>query len=213
MAGKSERSGDCPYNAMMNSNPNNWLKQQVFNPDTLWLRSTDGHYVFVNARPGRPANETVTLPVAGTIVANALFGSNTNQTISTTPVTVAFQTDAPTNNNITRIVNEFTLVNAGYYVILVEIHVEQGANSNTLKVWAEADTVAINFAGTTVEAKQSGDVVATMFMATHKAAAGEVVRIRALASAVNGTIFSAIPAAGGAPPIAGIIISFVGYLT
>ena len=198
---------------MINNAQNEWTKRQTFNPDTLVLRSTDGKNVTVNARPGRPADEVVTLPVAGTVVGNALFGSNTNQTISTTPVTVAFQTDSPTNNNINRVANEFTLVNAGYYVVLVEIHVEQAANSNVLKVWAEANNVAINFAGTTVEAKQSGDVIATMFLATHKAAAGEVVRIRALSSAVNGTIFSAIPAAGGAPPIAGIIISFIGYLT
>jgi len=198
---------------VINNQQNEWTKRQTFNPDTLVLRSADGKNVTVNARTGRPADEVVTLPVAGTIVANALFGSNTNQTISNVVATVAFQTDSPTNNNINRIGNEFTLVNAGYYVILVEIHVEQGVNSNVLKVWAEADNVAINFAGTTVEAKQSGDVIATMFLATHKAAAGEVVRIRALSSVVNGAIFSAIPAAGGAPPIAGIIISFVGYLT
>jgi hypothetical protein len=198
---------------IVNRIQNAWTRQQLFNPDILVLRSVDGNDVTVNARPGRPGDEIVTLPVAGTVVANALFGSNTNQTISNVPATVAFQIDSPTNNNINRVNNEFTLVNAGYYVILVEIHVEQGVNSNVLKVWAEADNVAINFAGTTVEAKQSGDVIATMFLATHKAAAGEVVRIRALSSAVNGAIFSAIAAAGGAPPIAGIIISFVGYLT
>ena len=198
---------------MINNAQNEWTKRQTFNPDTLVLRSTDGKNVTVNARSGRPADEVVTLPVAGTVVGQALFGSNTNQTISTTPVTVAFQTDSPTNININRVVNEFTLVNAGYYVILVEIHVEQAANSNVLKVWAEANNVAINFAGTTVEAKQSGDVIATMFLATHKAAAGEVMRIRALANVANGAILSAIPAAGGAPPIAGIIISFTGYLT
>jgi len=198
---------------VINNAQNEWTKRQLFNPDTLVLRSVDGNSVTVNARPGRPGDEVVTLPVAGTIVANALFGSNTNQTISTTPVTVAFQTDSPTNNNVNRVVNEFTLVNAGYYVILVEIHVEQGANSNVLKVWAEADNVAINFAGTTVEAKSAGDVIATMFLATHKAAAGEKVRVRAVTTAANGAIFSAIPAAGGAPPIAGIIISFIGYLT
>ena len=198
---------------MINNAQNEWTKRQTFNPDTLVLRSTDGKNVTVNARSGRPADEIVLLPVAGTIVGQALFGSNTNQTISTTPVTVAFQTDSPTNNGINRVANEFTLVNAGYYVILVEIHVEQAANSNVLKVWAEANNVAINFAGTTVEAKQSGDVIATMFLATHKAAAGEVMRIRALASVANGAILSAIPAAGGAPPIAGIIISFTGYLT
>jgi len=198
---------------VINNQQNEWTKRQTFNPDTLVLRSADGKNVTVNARTGRPADETVTLPVAGTIVANALFGSNTNQTISNVPVTVAFQTDSPTNIGVNRVVNDFTLVKAGYYVILIEIHVEQGANSNVLKVWAEADNVAINFAGTTVEAKQSGDVIATMFLATHKAAAGEVVRVRALSSVVNGAIFSAIPAAGGAPPIAGIIISFVGYLT
>ena len=190
-----------------------WTRQQLFNPDTLVLRSVDGNNVTVNARSGRPGDEVVTLPVAGTIVAFALFGSNTNQTISNAVATVAFQMDSPANVGITRIVNDFTLEKAGYYNILVEIHVEQGANSNALKVWAEADNVAINFAGTTVEAKQSGDVIATIFLATHKAAAGEVVRVRALSSVVNGTIFSAIPAAGGAPPIAGIIISFVGYLT
>ena len=198
---------------MINNTQNEWTKRQTFNPDTLVLRSTDGKNVTVNARSGRPSDEVVTLPVVGTIVGQALFGSNTNQIISTTPVTVAFQTDSPTNNGIDRVVNEFTLVNAGYYVILVEIHVEQAANSNVLKVWAEANNVAINFAGTTVEAKQSGDVIATMFLATHKAAAGEVVRIRALSSVANGAILSAIPAAGGAPPIAGIIISFIGYLT
>ena len=198
---------------MINNQQNEWTKRQTFNPDTLVLRSTDGHNVTVNARPGRPSDEEVTLPVAGTIVANALFGSNTNQTISNAVATVAFQTDSPTNIGVNRVVNEFTLVKAGYYVILVEIHVEQGANSNVLKVWAEADNVAINYAGTTVEAKQSGDVIATIFLATHKAAAGEKVRVRALSSVANGAIFSAIAAAGGAPPIAGIIISFVGYLT
>jgi hypothetical protein len=192
---------------------NEWVKRQLFNPDTFVLRSADGNNITVNARDGRPPGEVVLLPVAGTIVAFALFGSNTNQTISNAPVTVAFQTDSPTNNGINRIVNEFTLVKAGYYNILVEIHVEQGANSNVLKVWAEANGVAIAFAGTTVEAKSQGDVIATMFIATHKAAAGEVVRVRAVASANNGAFFSAIAAAGGAPPIAGIIISFVGYLT
>ena len=198
---------------MINNAQNEWTKRQTFNPDTLVLRSADGNNVTVNARPGRPGDEVVTLPVAGTVVANALFGSNTNQTISTTPVTVAFQTDAPGNNNVNRIVNEFTLVNAGYYVILIEIHIEQGAPNNVLKCWAEADNVAINFAGTTVEAKSAGDVIATMFLATHKAAAGEKVRVRAVATVANGAIFSAIAAAGGAPPIAGIIISFIGYLT
>ena len=105
----------------------------------LVMRANDGKVVTVKAREGRPADETVTLPVAGTIVANALFGSNTNQTISTAPVTVAFQTDSPTNNNINRVGNEFTLVNAGYYNILIEIHIEQGAPNNVLKCWAEAE--------------------------------------------------------------------------
>ena len=198
---------------IVNRIQNAWTRRQLFNPDTLVLHSVDGNNVTVNARPGRTGDEVVTLPVVGTVVANALFGSNTSQTISTAPVTVAFQTDAPTNNNINRVGNEFTLVNAGYYNILIEIHIEQGAPNNVLKCWAEADNVAINFAGTTVEAKSAGDVTATMFLATHKAAAGEVVRVRALATVANGAIFSAIAAAGGAPPIAGIIISFVGYLT
>ena len=198
---------------MINNAQNEWTKRQLFNPDTLVLRSADGKNVTVNARTGRPADEVVTLPVAGTIVAFALFGSNTSQTISNVPATVAFQTDSPANVGITRIVNEFTLEKAGYYNILVEIHIEQGAPNNVLKCWAEADNVAINFAGTTVEAKSAGDVIATMFLATHKAAAGEKVRVRAVTTAANGAIFSAIPAAGGAPPIAGIIISFIGYLT
>jgi len=197
----------------VNRQQNDWTQRQLFNPNTLVLRSADGNNITVNARDGRPPGEVVLLPVAGTVVANALFGSNTNQTISTTPVTVAFQTESPTNNGVNRIVNEFTLVNAGYYNILIEIHIEQGAPNNILKCWAEADGVAINFAGTTVEAKSAGDVIATMFLATHKAAAGEVVRVRAVTTVASGAIFSAIPAAGGAPPIAGIIISFVGYLT
>ena len=197
----------------VNRQQNDWTQRQLFNPNTLVLRSADGNNITVNARDGRPPGEVVLLPVAGTVVANALFGSNTNQTISTTPVTVAFQTESPTNNGVNRIVNEFTLVNAGYYNILIEIHIEQGAPNNILKCWAKADGVAINFAGTTVEAKSAGDVIATMFLATHKAAAGEVVRVRAVTTVASGAIFSAIPAAGGAPPIAGIIISFVGYLT
>ena len=197
----------------VNRQQNDWTQRQLFNPNTLVLRSADGNNITVNARDGRPPGEVVLLPVAGTVVANALFGSNVNQTISTTPVTVAFQTESPTNNGVNRIVNEFTLVNAGYYNILIEIHIEQGAPNNILKCWAEADGVAINFAGTTVEAKSAGDVIATMFLATHKAAAGEVVRVRAVTTVASGAIFSAIPAAGGAPPIAGIIISFVGYLT
>jgi len=198
---------------MINNQQNEWTKRQTFNPDTLVLRSTDGNNVTVNARPGRPGDEEVTLPVAGTIVGFALSASNTNQVISTTSATVAFQADAPGNNGIERILNEFHIAKAGYYIILVEIHVEQLTNSNTLKCWVEANNVAVPYAGTTIETKTQGDVASTMFLANHKVEAGEVIRVRALCSAVNGAQFSALPALNGAPPIAGIIISFVGYLT
>ena len=198
---------------IVNRIQNAWTRRQLFNPDTLVLHSVDGNNVTVNARPGRTGDEVVTLPVAGTIVGFALSASNTSQTISNAATTVAFQTDAPGNNGVERIVNEFHIAKAGYYIILVEIHVEQLANSNILKCWVEANNVAIPYAGTTIEIKTQGDVASTMFLANHKAVDGEVVRVRALCSAANGAQFSALPAAGGAPPIAGIIISFIGYLT
>jgi hypothetical protein len=195
----------------VNRQQNDWTQRQLFNPNTLVLRSTDGNQVTVNAATGRPGDEVVTLPVPGTIVGFMQASSSLLQQLTTTETPVDFNTTGD-SNNITRAGPNFTVLADGKFSLFIWLRILQQQNNSVTRVWAIKNGVAIPFFGATAEPTAAGDAISISTQGFINLAAGDVIAFRALTSAANGAQLEPLTAAAPAPAIASVMMNMVGYL-
>jgi hypothetical protein len=195
----------------VNRQQNDWTQRQLFNPDTLVLRSADGNQVTVNAATGRPGDEVVTLPVPGTVVGFIQSAANVTQQLTNTKTAINLQTTGD-GYQITRAGPNFTVHANGKFYVGLGVRVLQQQNNNLTRFWVEINGVAFPYFGVSCEPTAAGDAISTISQGYINANAGDVFAFYAITTSANGASLEGLAAAAPAPAIAAAWVDMLGYL-
>jgi hypothetical protein len=197
---------------VINNTQNEWVKRQLFNPDTLVLRASDGKQTTVNARGGE--DYAIRLPMAGSLSGAMVSLATVDQQITNVAATILFDLDVENAGGlITRSGGEFTVVKESSFTIQAEANALQQQNNSILKIWAEVNGVAIPYS---TSISDIGNASTTdnpiFFIFFYPMTVGSVFRLRGITSVANGCSLDAVAAAAPAPAAPAARISIVGYL-
>ena len=197
---------------IVNRIQNAWTRLQQFNPNTLVLVAADGFETTVNARGGE--DYTIRLPMAGQIFGVFVALATIDQTLTTTPATIAIDdTRSDYGGVMSRVGGEFTVLKEASFTLLAELNLLQQQNNSITTVWIEVDGVPIDWSGTLADIGNAGvSDNPQIHLLYYPLFPGNVIRLRGVTTLSNGVKLDAIPAAPPAAGVAGARLSFTAVL-